>query len=101
MSAPDQQVTAIKLRAILDRIADLDEEVAEAQAPPAPPEGSPVDAVALKQRAGFNLCSVAEWQAMPSQERKDAILDNRVIFLHQEEWVPTRAALLWLKHTGR
>ncbi len=100
MSAPDQQVTAIKLRAILDRIADLDDGVAEAQAPP-PPEGMPVDAVALKQRAGFNLYSVAEWQSMPTQERKEAILDKRVIFLHQEEWVPTRAALLWLKHTGR
>ncbi len=66
-----------------------------------PAQGMPVDAIAVRQRAGFNLVSVPEWQALPADERKDAILDNRVIFLHREEPVPVRAALTWLKTEGR
>ena len=57
---------------------------------------SPIDSIAVKMAAGYNLMHPQAWQAMSRQERFDLVKAQRVVFLSNDVSVSARAALRWL-----
>jgi hypothetical protein len=57
---------------------------------------APIDSVAVKMAAGYNVISAAQWQALPSSHRFELVKAQRSIFMSRERAVPAREALRWL-----
>lgn len=62
---------------------------------------SPIDAVAIKMPAGYNMMPPAEWQRLQKEQRFALIKAQRVAFLSNGVSIPVRQALQWLsEHAG-
>ena len=63
---------------------------------PVEPVGTPVDSIAVKVSASYNVWSPTDWQALSKNERFNLIRSKRVVFLSDGLSVPVREALVWL-----
>ncbi len=61
-----------------------------------PSNTPPIESVAIKMSAGYNVVSSLEWQAMAADERFELVKAQRAIFMSNETAVPAREALRWL-----
>ncbi len=76
--------------------------MAAAEFEPAQPEiSAPIDTIAIKMPAGYNMMPPDEWQALHEEQRFNLIKAKRVAFLSAGVSIPVRPALRWLAdHAG-
>ena len=60
------------------------------------PSGRPIDSVAIKMAAGYNVMTPQDWQGLPADERFALVKAHRAVFLSDGISVATRDALAWL-----
>lgn len=56
----------------------------------------PIDSIAIKMAAGYNVLTPKAWQALEKDERFELVKAKRAVFMSNGVSVPAREALSWL-----
>lgn len=81
--------------------AEFAHQLGQGSAPSPELESPPIDSVAIKMAAGYNVMTPRAWQDRAAKERFKLVKARRVVFMSNGVSVPPRAALRWLsEHLG-